>query len=304
MKNHLADGFTLIELLVVVAIIAILAGLLLSAVSNAKENGNSAVCKNNLRQHTIGFKMAMEDDGGRLNYNFTAASGLQLSPEGYAQTAQGQWWLSQWGMTNRGSICPSAPQRSEKNRPVSRLGNTPSYYPGAVNTAWVTDGPYANMSWGGTIDFTSPTTRRAGSYIHNSWLVGGWFWLGDGGILKNMAFVNEAEIQHPSTTPLFGDGIDRWGAGAWMGPRATDLPAVNLVSGNVDGDPFGMGSFTIPRHGSRPSKVPTNHPQNAKLPGAINVSFYDGHVDQVQLERLWKLDWHKNYQATPKRPGL
>ena len=46
------------------------------------------------------------------------------------------------------------------------------------------------------------------------------------------------------------------------------------------------------------------HPSDQKLPGAINIAFYDGHVEQVQLERLWSLYWHKDYVAPEKRPGL
>ena len=59
-------GFTLIELLVVIAIIALLMGILMPALSKARDLAMGAACKGNLKNFTIGLAMYVDDNDGKF----------------------------------------------------------------------------------------------------------------------------------------------------------------------------------------------------------------------------------------------
>jgi prepilin-type N-terminal cleavage/methylation domain-containing protein/prepilin-type processing-associated H-X9-DG protein len=82
-----AAAFTLIELLVVIGIIAILAALLLPALSQAKRAAKRASCANHLRQVGLAFHSFAHDHANKFPMQVPAAEGGTLIPNGPTNAA-------------------------------------------------------------------------------------------------------------------------------------------------------------------------------------------------------------------------
>lgn len=110
-KNQ--QAFSLIELLIVIAIMAILASLLLPALSRAKTRANDAQCMSNLRQCSVALSLYLQDYNDRL---FWTSTNVALD---------GMEWFVWAGRTNNNEI--GAAQGNifnDTDRPLNHYGLT------------------------------------------------------------------------------------------------------------------------------------------------------------------------------------
>jgi prepilin-type N-terminal cleavage/methylation domain-containing protein len=266
-RRALRHAFTLVELLVVIAIIAILAALLLPALSGSKVQSQQTVCLSNLRQVTTAGLMYLNDTQGGFPYNGP------LLP-GYDPTVAPLWSyaLTNYGANDQVRLCPST--RLQSLTLVEAAGAADLAWVGGGGDVPSQSGSYGQNGWFTEFVSKGPTALAYGSY-------------------PEYFFQNLLTVMKPAQTPLFFD--QNYAATV---PLETDSAAGDLYFGQsnpMGGVRDGMGCCTIVRHGGPTANSSVPWKKGQPLPGAINMCFTDGHGELVKLPNLWNYYWHLDW---------
>ncbi len=251
-ERYRPAAFTLIELLVVIAIIAILAAMLLPALSKAKSKAQAIKCMSNMKNWGYATVMYFGDYDDRVPY-FGYDAGNYTQPFWHALLAPYVAKLAQPGVI----FNATAVYTNELRKCPGGAFAPPAFYRGTANwsTTW--------NCWIGA---------NFGAYGNP--LSGPWYYRanGSGGVTPPL---KASRIKKPSDALMFMDTITHY--------VYSPVDAAYKFTLDLDRD----GSLdTMPQY----PDVPYNNACPRVHANGANVTLLDGHVERVGFKKLWNVD--------------